>query len=141
MAENKTQPTTASVIDFLNQVEPEPKRKDVLSLLQIMEEVTGEKAVMWGDSIVGLGQYRYHYASGRQGVWMISGFSPRKAEISLYLMGCMENEFSALLEKLGKFKKGVSCIYVKKLSDLDLNILKELIRESHNFMKTKYPTK
>ena len=141
MADNLTQPTNASVVDFLTTVEPDSKRKDAFALLQLMEEITGEKAVMWGPSIVGFGQYHYHYASGRQGDWMIYGFSPRKSAISLYLMGCMENEFSHLLEKLGKFKKSVSCIYVNKLADLDLDVLKDLIRESHKFMKSNYPTK
>jgi hypothetical protein len=139
MAENKTQPTNASVDDFLNSTENPQKRADSFSLKKIMEEVTGEKAVMWGDSIVGFGKYHYHYDSGRKGDFLIAGFAPRKAAISLYLLGCMENKFEHLMSKLGKHKTGASCIYFNKLTDLNEPILRELIKVSYDFMKKKYP--
>lgn len=139
MAENKTQPTDASVDDFLNTTALPQKRADSFSLKQIMEEVTGEKAVMWGDSIVGFGKYHYHYESGRKGEFLIAGFAPRKAAISLYLLGCMENKFEKLMANLGKHKTGASCIYFNKLTDLNEEVLRQLIKESYDFMKEKYP--
>jgi hypothetical protein len=139
MAENKTQPTDASVEEFIQAIEHPQKRADSFSLKKIMEEVTGEKAVMWGDSIVGFGKYHYHYDSGRKGDFLIAGFAPRKAAISLYLLGCMENEFEHLMSKLGKHKTGASCIYFNKLTDLNEPILRELIKVSYDFMKKKYP--
>ena len=105
-----------------------------------MEEETGEKAVMWGESIVGFGTYKYHYPSGRKGEFLIAGFSPRKAAISLYLMACMEVKFESLFAQLGRYKTGASCVYIKKLSDVNEIILRELIRESFHFMKEKYPS-
>ncbi|SEF45236.1 DUF1801 domain-containing protein [Algoriphagus boritolerans] len=139
MPENKTQPTDASVDDFLNSTEHPQKRADSFSLKKIMEEVTGEKAVMWGDSIVGFGKYHYHYESGRKGEFLIAGFAPRKASMSLYLLGCMENKFDSLMANLGKHKTGASCIYFNKLSHLNEDVLRILIKESYDFMKEKYP--
>ena len=139
MAENKTQPTEASVDDFLNATEHPQKRADAFSLKKILEEVTGEKAVMWGDSIVGFGKYRYHYESGRKGEFLIAGFAPRKTSISLYLLGYMETKFDELMADLGKHKTGASCIYFNKLSDLNESVLRELIRQSYQWMKSKYP--
>jgi hypothetical protein len=110
MAENKTQPTDASVDDFLNSTEHPQKRADSFSLKKIIGEVTGEKAVMWGESIVGFGKYHYHYESGRKGEFLIAGFAPRKAAMSLYLLGCMETKFEELMANLGKHKTGASCI-------------------------------
>ncbi|MFC3415439.1 DUF1801 domain-containing protein [Algoriphagus hitonicola] len=141
MAENKTQPTNASVADFLNQVESSKKREDAFRIKEIMEEVTGEKAVMWGDSIVGFGQYHYKYESGREGDFLIAGFSPRKTSLSIYLLGCMEKSFDKLFAKLGKHKTGASCLYINKLADVDEVVLRQLIRESYDWMKTNYPTK
>ncbi|MDO8966789.1 DUF1801 domain-containing protein [Algoriphagus sp.] len=139
MAENKTQPTDASVDDFLNNTEHPQKRADSFSLKKIMEDVTGEKAVMWGESIVGFGKYQYHYESGRKGEFLIAGFAPRKAAISLYLLGCMETKFEELMANLGKHKTGASCIYFNKLSDLNEEVLRDLIKKSYDFMKEKYP--
>ncbi|MDP2039612.1 MAG: DUF1801 domain-containing protein [Algoriphagus sp.] len=139
MAENKTQPTDASVDDFLNSTEHPQKRADSFSLKKIMEDVTGEKAVMWGESIVGFGKYHYHYESGRKGEFLIAGFAPRKAAISLYLLGCMETKFEELMANLGKHKTGASCIYFNKLSDLNEGVLRDLIKKSYDFMKEKYP--
>ncbi|MBS4073299.1 MAG: DUF1801 domain-containing protein [Algoriphagus sp.] len=139
MAENKTQPTDASVDAFL-EATPSPKmREDAFKLKRIMEEVTGQKAVMWGDSIVGFGKYKYHYESGRKGEFLIAGFSPRKAALSLYLLGCMENKFEDLFAQLGKHKTGASCVYINKLSDVNETVLRELIKQSYDFMKEKYP--
>ena len=139
MAENKTQPTDASVEEFLKRTEHPQKQADAFAIKKIMEEVTGEPAVMWGDSIVGFGKYRYQYESGRKGEFLIAGFSPRKANFSLYLLGCMENKKEELMAKLGKHKSGASCIYFTKLADLDENVLRQLIRESYDWMKEKYP--
>jgi hypothetical protein len=140
MAENKTQPTDASVDDFIDQVESPKKREDAIALKQMMEEITGEKAVMWGPSIVGFGQYHYKYDSGREGDFLIVGFSPRKASTSVYLLGCMEQGFEELFENLGKYKKTVSCLYINKLADVDESVLRELIKKSYQYMKDKYPS-
>lgn len=139
MAETKTKPTDVSVDDFINTVESPRKRADAYALKQMMEEITGEKATMWGPSIVGFGTYHYKYASGHEGDAPIVGFSPRKAAISLYLMRCDGQQEDPLLEKLGKFKKSVACIYVLKLSDLDQAVLRELIAKSYQFTKALYP--
>ncbi len=141
MAENKTKPEKTSVAEFLNAVEDEQKKKDSFALLELFKSITQEEPVMWGPSIIGFGEYHYKYASGREGDFLITGFSPRKAALTLYLMGCMENEFAPFMEKLGKYKKSVGCIYVKKLADIDLDVLKQLIAESYSFMKEKYPAK
>ncbi len=141
MADNKTKPEKTSVPDFINSVEDEQKRKDSFALLELFKSITKEEPVMWGPSIIGFGEYHYKYASGREGDFLITGFSPRKAALTLYLMGCMENEFVHLMEKLGKYKMGVGCLYIKKLTDVDPDILKQLISESFDFMKANYPTK
>lgn len=96
---------------------------------------------MWGPSIIGFGEYHYKYASGREGDFLITGFSPRKATLTFYLMGCMEDEFTHLMEKLGKYKTGAGCLYIKKLADINLEIFKQLIADSYAFMKVKYPSK
>jgi len=140
MAEAKTKPTEVSVDDFINAVESPKKREDAFALKQMMEEITGEKATMWGPSIIGFGSYHYKYATGHEGDAPIIGFSPRKAAHSLYILGCMEAEAEPLLAKLGKFKKSVACIYANKLSDLNENILRELIAKAYLFTKEKYPT-
>ncbi|WP_268036326.1 DUF1801 domain-containing protein [Algoriphagus sp. PAP.12] len=141
MAENKTQPTDASVDEFINLTESPKKREDAFRIKKIMEEETGEKAVMWGPSIIGFGQYHYKYESGREGDFLITGFAPRKSAISLYLLGCMETSFDELFARLGKYKTGASCVYINKLSDVDETVLRELIRTAYQYMKDKYPTK
>ena len=140
MAENKTQPTAASVDAYLLSTTAPQMREDAMALKKIMEEETGEKAVMWGESIVGFGTYKYHYPSGRKGEFLIAGFSPRKAAISLYLMACMEVKFEPLFAQLGRYKTGASCVYIKRLSEVNQTVLRELIRESFHFMKEKYPS-
>jgi hypothetical protein len=127
MAENKTKPTSASVEDFINSVQDEQKRKDSFVLLEIMKKATGEDPKMWGNSIIGFGHIIIKSpATGREVDWLRIGFSPRKAALSLYLTGDARMH-AASLEKLGKHKTGVGCIYINKLADVDMNVLKEMI--------------
>lgn len=129
MSKLKTQPGEASVEAFLHAIEDEQKREDAFSLLELMRTVTGEEPKMWGNAIVGFGSYHYKYASGREGDWMLTAFSPRKAAMTLYLMGDFE-ERDALLARLGKHSGGKGCLYIKKLADVDSAVLSELIRAS-----------
>jgi hypothetical protein len=129
MAAVKTQKNEASVEDFLEGVTVEKRRTDRFALLQLMREVTGEEPAMWGSSIVGFGSYRYKYASGHEGEWPLVGFSPRKRNLTLYIMSGFD-QYDALLAKLGKFKTGKSCLYMNRLEDVDLPTLRVLIKES-----------
>jgi hypothetical protein len=129
MAEPKTKKTDASVEEFLNGVENEKQRADSFAILGVMREVTGEEPAMWGPSIVGFGNYRYKYASGREGEWPVVGFSPRKRYLTLYIVDGFDG-YESLLEKLGKYRTGKSCLYVNKLDDVDLPTLRELIGQS-----------
>ena len=138
MAEPKTKATQASVKDFLNKVEPEEKRQDSFTLLEMFEKITGEKGVMWGTSIVGFGQYHYKSERSRQeGDWMLVGFSPRKQNLTLYILH--GNQDNPALEKLGKHKTSGSgmggCLYINKLSDVDQKVLRKLIETSFRYMK------
>lgn len=135
MAEPKTRPNDQSVEAFLNGVEDEKKREDAFALLELMKEVMGEEPVMWGDSIVGFGSYHYRYASGREGDWPLTGFSPRKRDLTLYIMAGFD-QYDELLERLGKFKTGKSCLYVKRLEDVNLDVLRELVRQSAEHVAT-----
>ncbi len=136
MAETKTKPTAVSVKDFISTVPDEQKRKDSLVLIDMMSKITKEKPKMWGPSIIGFGSYHYKYESGHEGDMCITGFSPRKAAISVYiLMGF--NKSPELMKKLGKYKMGKSCLYVKKLTDIDTKVLEELIEESVKYIKNK----
>ncbi len=137
MSALKTQQNEGNVIAFLNAVEEKQKREDSLALLDIMKEATGEEPKMWGPSIVGFGKYHYKYESGREGNWFLTGFSPRKQKISVYIMPGFER-FNDLIAHLGKHSTGKSCLYFKKLTDIDCNILSQLIRESVEYMKKKY---
>ena len=134
MAENKTRPTDASVTKFLNSIENERKRQDSLTILKLMKEVTGEEPKMWGDSIVGFGDYHYQYASGREGNWFLAGFSPRKQNLTLYIMAGFDN-YDTLLSQLGKYKTGKSCLYINKIADVNLDVLKELVQQSVAHMR------
>ena len=125
----KTQKNDASVEDFINSVPNERKRKDSFAILEMMQDITGEEPAMWGTSIVGFGSYRYRYASGREGEWFLVGFAPRKQNLTLYIMSGFEG-YDSLLAKLGKFKTGKVCLYIKKLEDIDLPTLEELMRQS-----------
>lgn len=133
MAELKTKPTENDVVEILNTVENETKRADSFKVLDIMRDVTGHDPVMWGDSIIGFGTYRYKYASGRKAEWFLTGFSPRKQSLTLYIMSGF-SEYDQLLEKLGKHSTGKSCLYVKKLEDIDMAVLRELIKLSVDHM-------
>lgn len=137
MAEPKTKPTAASVSAFLNKVSDKGRREDCLAVLDIMKEVTGEEPQMWGSSIVGFGRYHYKYQSGRGGEWMITGFSPRKSDLTLYIMPGFE-PFPNVMKRLGKYKTGKSCLYVKRLADVDVDVLKELVEKSFKRMAKKY---
>lgn len=134
MAELKTKPTKASVEKFLNQVADETRREDCFKVAKMMEEITGEKPKMWGPSIVGFGSYHYKYASGQEGDWPIAAFSPRKQDLTLYLLPGFQ-EHADLMQQLGKHRTGKSCLYIKRLSDVHVPTLKKLIRESVKRMK------
>ena len=127
MAEQKTKPTNESVKDFLNRIPEAERREDCFAVAKMMEEITGEKPKMWGPSIVGFGSYRYKYASGREGDWPMTGFSPRKRDLTLYVMVGYER-YPELMEKLGKHSHAKSCLYIKRLSDIHLPTLKKLIK-------------
>ncbi|GAB4577913.1 MAG: hypothetical protein Fur0022_06450 [Anaerolineales bacterium] len=133
MTELKTQKNDASVEAFLNSIEDEKKRQDSYAILELMKEVTGSDPVMWGTSIIGFGQYHYKYASGRENDWMLTGFSPRKQNITLYIMAGFE-QYEALLSKLGKHSTGKSCLYIKKLEHVNLDVLRELVKQSIDHM-------
>ena len=137
MSTLKTQPSTQSVEDFIDSVASEEKRDDSRVLVKIMEQITGEQPVMWGSSIVGFGKYHYKYDSGREGDWMIAGFSPRKQNMTIYMMGGFANQ-DELLAKIGKAKHSVGCLYIKKLEDIDLEVLKEMIKLSVLTIKQRY---
>ena len=134
MTELKTRPNDKNVIEFLNNVENTRRREDSFEILKLMKEVTPEEPVMWGDSIVGFGTYHYKYASGREADWLQIGFSPRKQSLTVYIMDGFE-KYQELLEKLGKHKTGKSCLYINKLDDINIPILKELMVESVKYIK------
>ena len=134
MAEPKTRPTNQSVKEFLNEV-PEPERRaDCFEVAKVMEEISGEKPKMWGPSIVGFGSYHYKYASGHEGEWPMMGFSPRKKDLTLYIMMGFERH-ADLMEKLGKHSGRKSCLYIKRLSDIHIPTLKKLIKVSVKELK------
>lgn len=133
-AELKTKQTDASVDDFLNAIPDEQTRKDCFEIARIMKQATRSEPKMWGASIVGFGSYHYKGASGREGDWMLTGFSPRKQNLTLYIMAGFDR-YDQLLKKLGKFSTGKSCLYIKKLADVDKKVLKELVTESVKVMK------
>ena len=134
----KTKETEVSVIDFLNQfVDNEQKKQDSLQLIDLMKKWSGFEPKMWGPTMIGFGSYHYKYASGHEGDAMLIDFSPRKAEFSLYV-SAPGNENKTLLEKLGKYKMGKSCIYFKKLADLNLGALEKLSKETIRYIKEKY---
>lgn len=136
--DNKTTATEASVKDFLASVEPERKRQDAEALDALFQRVTGFQPRMWGPTIVGYGQYHYRYATGREGDFLATGFSPRKASLSIYIMPGY-GDFGDLLARLGKHKTGKSCLYVNKLADIDLSVLEELIAAGLRDLNTHWP--
>ena len=129
MSTNKTKPTTRSVELFLDDLIPEQRKKDSWTLYRLMEKITGSQGVLWGTSIIGFGDYHYKYASGREGDWFLTGFSPRKNALTLYLMCDISHEFIDF-STLGKHKKGKGCLYIKRLDDVDLKALENIIKTS-----------
>ena len=129
MAELKTQPTNKSVKDFIDGIAEDAKRRDCRTIMKIMKKVTKARPRMWGSSMVGYGKYRYKYASGREGEWFTAGFSPRAQSLTLYIMSGFKGH-DALLKKLGKHTTGKSCLYIKRLDDIDLGVLENLIERS-----------
>ncbi|MCE9521179.1 MAG: DUF1801 domain-containing protein [Alphaproteobacteria bacterium] len=137
MAESKTKPTKIDVGALLRKIADEEKRNDCAKLVDIMQKASKSPPVMWGTSIVGFGSYTYKYESGREGDWPIVGFSPRKQNLTLYIMPGFE-DYGELLKKLGKHSTGKSCLYVKRLADIDLGVLKTIVTRSVAAMKKKY---
>lgn len=133
----KTILNDGDVHEFLNKVENEKRKTDSYQVLTLMKEITGKEPKMWGDSIVGFGKYHYKYDSGREGDMCMVGFSPRKTSLTVYIMPGFE-KYDDLMQQLGKYKTGKSCLYIKKLEDVDLDILKTLIHESFQYMDKKY---
>lgn len=138
MAQPKTRPTQQSVESFLSTVSDEQKHRDCLTIDEMMRQATGEAGRMWGESIVGYGLYSYKYASGHSGEWPVVAFSPRKANLTLYIMSGFDQN-DELLSRLGKYKTGKSCLYIKKLADVDQEVLNELITRSVVHMKETNP--
>jgi hypothetical protein len=136
MAEIKTQPTNVSAASFIAGVEGEQRRKDCKELVALMRDVTGHPPKMWGPGIVGFDQYRYQYASGREGVILLTGFSPRKQDLVLYLGPGLSNK--SLMAKLGKHKTGKGCLYLKTLDDVDRDVLRALVKESVAAMRAQH---
>ena len=136
MAELKTKETTNSVSAFLEKVADEGRRADCRAVVDIMQSVIKEEPRMWGSSIVGFGRYHYKGKSGREGEWPITGFSPRKGDLTLYIMGGFD-KFPELMKGLGKYKTGKSCLYIRKLSDVDVKVLRKLVAQSVKLMASK----
>ncbi len=137
MSTLKTQKNTASVDEFLNSVEDAEKQADCRKLVELMQRATGEPPAMWGKAMVGFGSYHYRYESGREGDWFLVGFSPRKRELSVYIMPGF-SQYDDLMDRLGKHKTGKSCLYIKRLADIDLDVLEQLIQASVKHMREKY---
>ena len=137
MAELKTKKTEASVDDFIAAIEDDQRRKDCKAVMAIMKRVTKSSPKMWGTNIVGYGSYHYKYASGQEGDWPLTGFSPRKQNLTLYIMAGFD-DYPELMAKLGKYKTGKSCLYLKRLSDVDTAVLEQLVAASVKDMKEHY---
>jgi hypothetical protein len=129
MAEPKTKQGDADVTGFVTSIADEGQRTDAAVLIELMQRVTGSPPAMWGTSMVGFGSYHYRYASGREGDWFLVGFAPRKQSLTVYVMDGFA-EYDALLERLGKHSTGKSCLYIKRLDDVDMRVLEELLRKS-----------
>lgn len=140
MAENKTKPNKASVAAFVNGIENKQMRLDARKVAAMMRKSTGSRAKMWGANIVGFGEYHYKYDSGREGDFMITGFSPRKQALTLYIIPGFKH-FESLMANLGKYKTGKSCLYIKRLADVDEKVLGKLIDSSVKHMRKNYTTK
>lgn len=140
MAEQKTKPSTQSVEAFIGTIESEQARDDCRAIVKIMKEATGESPKMWGTSIIGFGTYHYKYESGHEGDSCLAAFSPRKTTITIYVM-LPEEQRDAILKKLGKHKSSKGCVYVKKLDDIDVKVLRELVMQSVQYLRDTYPAK
>ncbi len=140
MADNKTKPTKSNVTAFMKGIENPDMRRDARKVSAMMRKATGSRARMWGANIVGFGEYHYKYDSGREGDFMITGFSPRKQALTLYVIPGFK-PFESLMKKLGKYKTGKSCLYIKRLSDVDESALEKLIAGSVKHMRSNYKTK
>ena len=138
MAAMKTKKNALSVSKFLNAIADDQKRKDCKAVTKLMRNITGEEPKMWGAAMVGFGSYHYKYASGREGDYFVSGFSPRKQALTIYIMSGFRSHAS-LLKKLGKHKTAKSCLYIKKLEDIDMRVLEQLITRSVKHMRDTYP--
>ena len=138
MAEMKTKATAVDVQAFVENIEDEGQRRDAQEILRMMKRITGEKPAMWGESIVGFGRYHSRYDSGREGDWFLTGFSPRKRDLTLYIMAGFDR-WDELMERLGKYRIGKSCLYIRRLEDVDAKVLAELIEASVDHMKRTYP--
>jgi len=136
-ADLKTKPTKVSVTAFINGVENETRKRDAKAILAMMKKITGEKPKMWGPSIVGFGEYHYKYETGREGDTLNVGFSPRKANMVMYVMGSVKDN-DPLMARLGKYKTGRACLYVNKLEDVDTGVLEKLIKKSYDATQKKY---
>jgi hypothetical protein len=136
MSEPKTRPTDVKVEDFLNTIQDEQKRKDSFVVLELMKKVTKCEPIMWGPSIVGFGTYTYKYASGQEMDWPMVGFSPRKQSLTLYIARGFDN-YDALMQKLGKHSTSPACLYIKRLSDIDMPTLEKLVKESCKYLKAR----
>jgi len=139
MTANKTKPTTVLPRDFLATVEPERRREDGLALLDFFDRITGWTPKMWGGSIIGYGRYAYKYESGREGEFFITGFSPRQAALTVYIMPGYR-DMSDKLARLGKHKTGKSCLYINKLADIDMIVLEEIVGDGIAYMEANYET-
>jgi len=129
MPDLKTQQNEDDIFLFLESVSNQQRKEDAFKVLSLITEIVGEEPKMWGTSIIGYGSYHYKYESGREGDWFLTGFSPRKQSLTLYIMAGFD-EYDDLMSKLGKHKTGKSCLYINKLSDVDMDVLKELIAKS-----------
>ena len=133
--ENKTQASTANVDDFIASITDDAKRNDSQTLIDLLKKISVEPPVLWGENIIGFGSYHYQYESGREGDMPLIGFSPRKREFAIYIMSGFE-QLQVQLAKLGKHKTGKSCLYIKRLSDIQINVLEELMNESVAIIKS-----
>lgn len=137
---NKTQPTSTSIAEFIESLDDERRQSECNQLVELMREESGQEPVLWGPAIIGFGQYHYRYESGREGDFMRVGFSPRKQNLSIYIIPGFK-PYQAVLERLGKHKLGKSCLYIKRLEDVDISALRELVRQSLADMNERYPEK
>lgn len=140
MGQNKTVPTKASVSAFLKNVEDPVQQEDCYTAMALMQELTGEQPVMWGPSIVGFGSYHYHYDSGREGDMLLVGFSPRKGKLVFYI-GANSEQNKPLLDNLGKYQSGKSCLYIKRLADVDIDVLGQIITTTYKHLNTTHNSK